>query len=222
MYIMRRMYDRLSGKLPERRDNSETKQQGSKMRNKAIIYVLGLFLPLLIYSHHYKGLPHYSYFEHYPQIPVEEFLGQAGEYEMSLVIYDFQGFSKKDVEQPDDVRLYLIIFNLQKNKVYNGRVLLEIMNGDQVIHSIEQEKAAEENVYHTNRKIPEGGNYSLRVTLKDENNISSVIPFQLSSQKTSWGKWIALGLFILVSVAAYGSRKKRIMLDRKENKGNRG
>jgi len=188
---------------------------------KKYIYILIIIaiIPLALYSHHYKGLPHYSYFEHYPQVPVEEFLGQAGEYEISLVVYDFQGFDKKDVQQPDDVRLYLIIFNLQNNKVYSGRVLLEIMDDDKVIHSIEKEQAAEENVYHANRKLSGSGNYSLRITLKDENNKTSVIPFQLSSQKTGWGKWIGLALLVLVIVAAYGSRKKRILMDRRENLG---
>ena len=41
-------------------------------------------------AHHFKGLPHYNYFENYPQVPEEEFLGEVGSYEVSLVVYDFQ------------------------------------------------------------------------------------------------------------------------------------
>ena len=58
-------------------------------------------------AHHFKGLPHYNYFENYPQVPEEEFLGQAGDYEVSLVVYDFQGIDRENVEDPDNVRLFL-------------------------------------------------------------------------------------------------------------------
>ena len=36
------------------------------------------------FGHHFKGLPHFSYFENYPQVPQDEFLAQAGNYECSL------------------------------------------------------------------------------------------------------------------------------------------
>ncbi len=35
-------------------------------------------------AHHFKGLPHYNYFENYPQVPEEEFIGEVGDYEVSL------------------------------------------------------------------------------------------------------------------------------------------
>ena len=61
----------------------------------SLIKVPVLLIPFLVVmvgsasAHHFKGLPHYNYFENYPQVPEEEFLGDAGNYEVSLVLYDF-------------------------------------------------------------------------------------------------------------------------------------
>jgi len=176
-----------------------------------------LILSSAVFSHHYKGLPHYSYFENYPQVPVEEFLGQIGEYELSLVIYDFQGLKRSEVEQPDDIRLFLIIFNLYDNRVYSGPVTLQILDGSKIIYSEDIDAPEEENIYRLNQKLPSSGDFSLSVILRDEENLKTSIPFQLSSQKISWGKWIALALIIMVAVTAAGSRRARILLDRKKN-----
>ncbi len=39
-------------------------------------------------AHHFKGLPHYNYFENYPQVPEEEFIGEVGDYEVILTVED--------------------------------------------------------------------------------------------------------------------------------------
>ncbi len=168
-----------------------------------------------VWAHHFKGLPHYNYFENYPQVPEDEFLGQAGDYEFSLVVYDFQGIQKENVEQPENVRLFLVIFNLRGNTVYNGPATLEILDGSKVVASNYQETSELENLYSLHRNLPETGKYSLRITLHDKDDLATVIPFQLSSQKIHWGKWVGLALIILLSIAAVGARKKRIAMDRR-------
>ena len=65
------------------------------------------------------------------------------------------------------------------------------------------------------RSLPETGDYSLRVTLHGEGDLATVIPFQLSSQKVHWGKWVGLALIVLICVAAVGARKKRVVMDRR-------
>ncbi len=166
------------------------------------------------WAHHFKGLPHYNYFENYPQVPEEEFLGRVGDYEVSLVVYDFQGIDREKVEEPESVRLFLVIFNLRTNAVYGGRLHLEILDRDRVVHEETQVSSQLENLYAMHRQLPEDGRYSLRLTLRDENDLQCRIPFVLSSQKIHWGKWIGLALGLLVIVAAVGARRARVRLDR--------
>ena len=169
-----------------------------------------------LHAHHFKGLPHYNYFDNYPQTPEEEFLGQSGEYDFSLVIYDFQGINKADAEAPDTVRLFLVAFNLYDNKVYKGKMTMEIRNGKEIVESKVFETADLENLYSMHRKLPETGDFSVRLILHDEADSECVIPFTLSSQKIHWGGWIAGGLIILFIVAAIGARKARVRMDRKD------
>lgn len=181
-----------------------------------IISIFSLMLPSSN-AHHFKGLPHFSYFENYPQVPQDEFLGQEGEYEFSLVIYDFQGIKKEDVQQPDDVRLYLVIFNLRENKVYNGPLTLEILDHRRSIYSENFSSSVEESIYTFQQALPPSGKYSLGINLHDGNKLHATIPFTLSSQKVHWGKWVAGLMLVLVTIVAIGSRKARIMMDRKSD-----
>ena len=187
--------------------------------NLALPLIYGTFSLMLldVYAHHFKGLPHFSYFENYPQVPQEEYLGQEGEFEFSLVIYDFQGIKKEDVQQPDDVRLFLVIFNLRENKVYNGPLTLDILDRGRSIYSEEFSSSVEESIYTFQRALPPSGKYSLGITLHDGSKLRATIPFTLSSQKVHWGKWVAGLMFVLVTIVAIGSRKARIKMDRKSN-----
>jgi hypothetical protein len=181
------------------------------------ITLLTLILSVLtLHAHHFKGLPHYNYFENYPQTPEEEFLGQSGNYEFSLVVYDFQGINKEDAESPDNVRLFLVAFDLRSGKLYNGAMTMEIRDGDQVMHTEKLESAELENLYSLHQSLPDTGDYSLHLTLHDVGNLPCVIPFQLSSQKIHWGRWVAGGLAALLLVAAIGARKARVRIDRSE------
>ena len=167
-------------------------------------------------AHHFKGLPHFNYFENYPQIPQEEFLGQEGSYEFSLVLYDFQGLQTRDMLRPDDARLFLIAFDLLRNKVYSGPARLEVLDGGVAIISEDVDGPREENVYQLHRTLPPDGDYSFRITLLDE-KLTAVIPFQLTSQKVNWGTWVAAVLAALIAIAAVGARRARVLQDRKMN-----
>ena len=182
----------------------------------AIVMIAAGCLITDAHAHHFKGLPHYNYFENYPQVPEEEFLGQAGGYELSLVVYDFQGINREDVQHPDQVRLFLVIFNLRNNKVYQGALTLEVLDRDAIVVSESHQGAELENLYSLHKSLSDTGKYSLRVTLHDEGDVVCNIPFVLSSQKVHWGKWIGGGLVILISVAAVGARKARVARDRRD------
>ncbi|MGK0185878.1 MAG: hypothetical protein ACI9R3_001661 [Verrucomicrobiales bacterium] len=169
-----------------------------------------------LFAHHFKGLPHYNYFENYPQVPEEEFIGQAGDYEVSLVVYDFQGINRDKVEDPDNVRLFLVIFNLRDNTVYSGPLTLEVMDRGKVLFSERHEASELENLYSMYRELPDTGKYELRITLHEKGDLACTIPFRLSSQIVHWGRWIAVGLGVLLVVTAIGARRARVRQDRRE------
>jgi hypothetical protein len=176
---------------------------------------LTFFIFSCLYAHHYKGLPHYGYFDNYPQVPAEEFLGQAGPYEFSLVVYDFQGMTMTSVEQPDDVRLFLVILDMKENRAYKKAVKLEILDNKKTLSQEDFKTSEEESLYQLHTKLNEEGNYSLRVTLLEEDGLVAHIPFLLSTQKTNWALWISISMILFIVVAAIGSRKARLVHDRK-------
>ena len=179
--------------------------------------MLFLTSPAPLLAHHFKGLPHYNYFENYPQVPEEEFIGKAGDYEVSLVVYDFQGINRDEVEDADNVRLFLVIFNARDNSVYGGPLTLEVFDRGELVHTEHQKAAESENLYSMYRSLPNTGKYTLRITLHDENDLQCSIPFRLSSQIVHWGKWVGLSLAMLVLIAAVGARRARVRQDRLEN-----
>ncbi len=189
----------------------------SRYHAPLLALVSGLIACTVARSHHFKGLPHFSYFENYPQVPQDEFLGQHGEYEFSLVIYDFQGMKRSDMEQPEDVRLFLVIYNLRQNKVYGGPLTMEIVDRGKVVCRERRMSSEQESVYTMQRKLPDSGKYVLRLTLDTPGNPVVGIPFILSSQRIAWGKWISVTLIVLVGVVAIGSRRARVAMDRREN-----
>jgi hypothetical protein len=182
------------------------------------LFLIALFASPALRAHHFKGLPHYNYFENYPQIPEEEFLGQSGKYEFSLVVYDFQGIDRSKMESPETVRLFLVIFNLENSAVYIGPATLDVLDGDEIVYSERQESAELENLYSIHQDLPEDGDFSLRVTLHGRGDLKCEIPFTLSSQKVHWGPWVAGSLFGLIAIAAVGARRARVAQDRRETK----
>ncbi len=178
-------------------------------------------LPLTAAAHHFKGLPHYNYFENYPEIPEDEFLGQVGDYEVSLVVYDFQGIQRENVDDPDMVRMFLVIFNLRNNDIYGGPLTLEVLDKGKVIHSERHKSSELENLYSMHQDLPDTGSYALRLTLHSVDDLQCVIPFKLSSQKIHWGKWVAGFMLVVIVIAAIGARKARVSMDRKEEAGRR-
>jgi len=168
------------------------------------------------FPHHFKGLPHFSYFENYPQVPQDEFLAQSGDYECSLVLYDFQGIKRSETQQPNNARFYLIAYDMRDNTVYNGPLTMTLLDGDNPTFTRRMESSQEESIYTLQKSLPETGDYSLRVTLHDEDNLQITIPFLLSSQKVPWGRYLLLSIGVCVGVVAVGSRRARVVQDRRE------
>jgi len=186
----------------------------------SILLVAALLVSLLVrpaMAHHFKGLPHFSYFENYPQVPQEEYLGRIGHFETSLMIYDFQGLKKSDAVQPDDVRMYLVLFDLKNDKTYTGPLTLRVLDGESALAERKFPHSEEESLYAFTRKLPLDGDLSLEITLGDGSGLVDRLPFLLSNQRMAWGRWVSILLVSLVGFAAWGSRRMRVLQDRKEN-----
>ena len=169
-------------------------------------------------AHHFKGMPHFSYFDNYPQVPTEEYIGQAGRYEFAFMVYDFQGLTKNDMQMPDDVRVYLIVYDLIANKAYRGPLTLEILDGEESIKRFDFKKAAEESIYQLQQALDKSGDFSLRITIREDGKIiTGREEFLLSNQRINWAIWISSIMFVLVVIVAWGSRQARLKQDRKDN-----
>lgn len=185
-------------------------------RKLIVLCLVTILLPGGLLAHHFKGLPHYNYFENYPQVPEEEFLGQSEGYEFSLVVYDFQGINRDDLDEPNTVRLFLVIFELLSGYVYTGPLTLEILDGTNPVYTERIESGASENLYSVHESLPDDGDYALRITLHNNADAQCVIPFTLSSQKKPIGLWVTATFALLILVAAVGARKARVKQDRKD------
>jgi hypothetical protein len=104
---------------------------------------------------------------------------------------------------------------MRKGNVYNGPSTIEILDHGRPVNSEHLPSSQEESIYTMQQILPDTGKYSLRMTLHDADDLVVTIPFVLSSQKIRWGKWLAGILVLLVAVAAVGSRRARVVQDRK-------
>ena len=60
------------------------------------------------------------------------------------------------------------------------------------------------------------GDYNSDGETEFQDDLVCTIPFWLSSQIVHWGRWIFIGLGLLILVAAVGARKARVKQDRRE------
>lgn len=164
-----------------------------------IIFALFVFSPLR--AHHYKGLPHYSYFENYPQVPVLEFINETPEYEIFMTVYNFQGLNLEQVESPDDVRLYIYIFDLKQNKVFKGQARFKILSRGQLVYDTKLIDSEQENIFVIQRKIENQDELLMKVEFKGQNEqiVKLEIPFQITkSFFQKYGIYLLIALFFIV------------------------
>jgi hypothetical protein len=109
-----------------------------------------------------------------------------------------------------------MIFNLRDNRVYGGKLTIEVLDRDKVVETQSFGSSELENLYAMYRELPPDGRYALRLTLHDEEDLACTIPFRLSSQKVNWSLWVGAGLGVLLVVAAVGARRARVRRDRIE------
>jgi hypothetical protein len=170
-----------------------------------IFFLVTLFVfPLKGASHHYKGLPHFNYFENYPQVPHLEFIKETPDFEIYVTVYNFQGLNLDQVDSPNDVRLYLYIYDIKADKVFMRPASFQIFSHNKLIHKTEPAPPEQENIFVIQKPILEQDDLILRASFEDRSgkNIEIDIPFQITEtffQK--YGIYLAIAFFFALVIS---------------------
>ena len=128
----------------------------------ALALALGLgALPTAASAHHNKGLPHYGYFENYPQVPTEEFIRYEGRWEFGATLFNFQGLKRETSDTPNDVRIFAYIYDLEKDVAYEGPLEMGVELDGEILETFARLAPDEETVYRTRVTMPESSIYRL-------------------------------------------------------------
>jgi len=181
------------------------------VRGLSMVVLALVLVPAVAEAHHYKGLPHYGYFDHYPQTPTDEFIATDGPWEMHFTIYNFQGMQRADVDAPDDVQLFLVIYDLRRQKPYGGSADIEIHSGDSAMARWRMEPEQESVFYiHTQVAPPDDLSLQVRFTGPDGKEVFLVSTFELPGEG---GRnplvWVGLGLVGLLGLMFLASKQTR-------------
>ena len=161
-------------------------------------------------ANHNKGFPHYGYFENYPQTPVEEYVVVDGPWEMSAVVFNFQGLDRRKADTPSDVKIYLSLYDERTSHAYEGPLEVEIRIDGELVSTFERMKVDEEAVYSTRETLPRSGDYELLARVGEE-EISLTFHVDLSSDRLplEWIAGIGGSAALLIGLAAVGRRRRR-------------
>jgi ferredoxin-type protein NapH len=167
-------------------------------------------------AHHNKGLPHYGYYENYPQLPVEEYVAFDGPWEMGAVLFNFQGLDRRTADTPNDVKIHLYLYDDRVGSAYTGPLEVEIRRKGEVVATFSRMAVDEEAVYTTRETLPSSGDYQLVALVGDE---EVKLPFHvdLASDRIRWG-WVAtftLPVLALFAIAFVGRKRGRFRRKRR-------
>ncbi len=203
--------------LPRRRRPAPTPAAAAPASAAALVG-LALFgaatlAPGHAFAHHNKGLPHYGYFENYPQVPTEEFIRYDDRWEFGATIFNFQGLKRETSDTPNDVRIFAYLYDLQDDVAYAGKLDLAVELDGEVIHSFDRLAPDEETVYRGRVTLPESGIYDVTFGFEvDGETVRLVLPVRvdLAADQVNWalvGGMLAV-LGVLFGLALAG-RKRR-------------
>lgn len=175
----------------------------------AVVALAALF-PANALAHHNKGLPHYGYYENYPQVPTEEHVALDGRWEIGATIFNFQGLVRSQADTPTDVKIYLYLYDLIADKAYTGPLKVDIrLNGKTVAH-FDRLEVDEEAVYSTRETLPESGTYNL-VAHVEGKEVKLPFYIDLAGDGINW--WIVFGIgfpvAIVFGLALFGKKGRR-------------
>ena len=174
-----------------------------------VLSLVLLALPITALAHHNKGMPHYGYYQNYAQTPTEEFVALDGKWEIGATIFNFQGLDRRAAHTPNDVKIYLYLYDTEANTAYQGPLNIEIRQGGERVARFERQHVDEEAVYSTRETLPRSGDYEL---VAEVNGERVTLPFHVDLAADAINWWVALGLPILgvwvIALLLYGRRRR--------------
>ncbi len=161
-------------------------------------------------AHHNKGLPHYGYFENYPQTPIEEYVVIDGPWEMGAVVFNFQGLDRRTADTPNDVKIYLYLYDDRTGSAYEGPLKVEIRSDGEVVSTFERAQVDEEAVYSTRETLPHSGDYELLARVGNEEvSLTFHVDFASDRLPLEWIAGIGGSAALLIGLASVGRRRRR-------------
>ncbi len=171
----------------------------------------GLSLPA--HAHHNKGLPHYGYFENYPQVPTEDMIAVSGRWEFGGVLFNFQGLERRTSDTPNDVKFFIYAYDLDADATFRGPITFEIHQDEQLVSTFTRVGPDGEGVYITRETLPASGWYDLTYRFEAEDGpVVLTIPFEvdLAADAVNWP--LIGGLFggtsVVFGLAVIGRRRR--------------
>ncbi len=165
-----------------------------------------------VYAHHNKGLPHYGYFENYPQVPTQEYVVIDGRWEVGATLFNFQGLRDRTTsETPNDVKFYMYAYDLDADAGYSGPLQVRITHGGETVALLERLEPDGEGVYISRETLPRSGDYDLVYVIGGD-EIALPFSVDLEADRVAWGLLLGLGaglggLFVL----ALMGRERRLV-----------
>ena len=133
-----------------------------------------------------------------------------GRWEIGATVFNFQGLDRRAADTPNDVKLYVYLYDLKADRAYLGPVDFEIRHDGQVVARFHRSKVDEEAVYSTRETLPESGEYQL-VAHMDGMAPSFVFQVDLAADRINW--MLVIGLIVPVGIifalAFVGRRRRR-------------
>ena len=171
-----------------------------KLLKFIFVFAILIFNAWSACAHHYKGLPHYGYFENYPQVPYLEYIKETPEYELFVTVYNFQGFNLEQVESSDDVRLYIFIYDIEADKVFQRKASFEVLSRGNIVHKTGFIPPEQENIFVIQESIKEQDDLVLKVEFTDKNGAPVKLELSFQITETFFQKY-ALYIFIALFFA---------------------
>jgi len=211
----RKLAHRLVVPLRAAPERSDAARRSLPMAASVLLLVsASLLIPGVADAHHNKGLPHYGYFENYPQVPTEEYVIIDGRWEAGATLFNFQGLQRRTSTTPNDIRIFAYVYDLKLDEGFEGGASLDVLDRDGVlVEGFERLKPDEESVYRLRITLPKSGPYTLRFRFETEGEPREVtLPFRadLAVDRVNWLLIGGMGVLLAVVFAlALAGRTRR-------------
>lgn len=190
-------------------------------RRAAVVAVLlawAWLVPEAASAHHILGLPHYSYKENYPQVPVLEYPATTGPYDVLLVCYP----GKPNPGEP--ANLVFDIKNSSTQERYERPITVRVLQTFTFGNNREILAATEVPAFDVLHKLsatfPEDGEYVVELTMDVEGQPETIGFLMIAGNPNATGSiLIALGCGLAVFLITVRAIKKKRDRRRKQNRG---